>query len=176
MRHTISLQVRPQQGRGYDPPFFSLAGVQTGSGRTKRHSPASANGLVVNHSHMNALVDPSFTELIKPRMSWLTGTGPETVGTWGRVARTLKAEVLGGPALLQRHHVRHNLAAAVPNDKHRSAVPRLDKGRRRGLPAISRDSERRSPEIRYLLVRRVPGASDHSPATQDVSRSWEGGE
>jgi hypothetical protein len=40
--------------------------------RTKRHSPASANGLVVNHSHMNALVEPSFTESINPRMSSLT--------------------------------------------------------------------------------------------------------
>lgn len=39
---------------------------------TKRTSPASAKGLVVNHSHMNALVDPSLTESISPRMSLLT--------------------------------------------------------------------------------------------------------
>ena len=49
-----------------------ISSERPGVGRTKRHSPASANGLVVNHSHMNALVDPSFTESIKPRMSLLT--------------------------------------------------------------------------------------------------------
>ena len=41
---------------------------------TKRASPASTNGLVVNHSHINALVEPSLTELISPRMSLLTMT------------------------------------------------------------------------------------------------------
>lgn len=39
---------------------------------TKRTSPASTNGLVVNHSHIKALVEPSFTELIRPRMSLFT--------------------------------------------------------------------------------------------------------
>ena len=40
--------------------------------RTKRASPASTNGLVVNHSHINALVEASLTESIKPRMSLFT--------------------------------------------------------------------------------------------------------
>lgn len=39
---------------------------------TKRTSPASTNGLVVNHSHMNALVELSFTESMSPRMSLFT--------------------------------------------------------------------------------------------------------
>lgn len=39
---------------------------------TNRASPASTNGFVVNHSHMKALVDPSLTELINPRMSLFT--------------------------------------------------------------------------------------------------------
>ena len=39
---------------------------------TKRASPASMNGFEVNHSHMNALVDPSFTEFMRPRMSLFT--------------------------------------------------------------------------------------------------------
>ena len=41
---------------------------------TKRTSPASTNGLVVNHSHMNALVELSFTESMSPRMSLFTDT------------------------------------------------------------------------------------------------------
>ena len=40
--------------------------------RTNRTSPESLNGFVVNHSHMNALVDPSLTESMRPRMSLFT--------------------------------------------------------------------------------------------------------
>ena len=49
-----------------------VRGREEGVWRTNRHSPASTKGLVVNHSHMNALVVPSFTESIRPRMSLLT--------------------------------------------------------------------------------------------------------
>lgn len=40
--------------------------------RTKRASPESTKGFVVNHSHMKALVDSSLTELSSPWMSLLT--------------------------------------------------------------------------------------------------------
>lgn len=40
--------------------------------RTKRTSPESANGFVVNHSHMNALVELSFTDAMRPWMSLFT--------------------------------------------------------------------------------------------------------
>jgi hypothetical protein len=39
---------------------------------TKRTSPESSHGFVVNHSHMKALVEPSLTELIRPLMSLFT--------------------------------------------------------------------------------------------------------
>lgn len=41
---------------------------------TKRTSPRSNHGFVVNHSHMNALVEPSFTDVTRLWMSLLTGS------------------------------------------------------------------------------------------------------
>ena len=46
----------------------SFAGVHT-----KRTSPESSHGLVVNHSHMKALVEPSLTESMRPLISLFTG-------------------------------------------------------------------------------------------------------
>ena len=40
---------------------------------TKRTSPESSHGFVVNHSHMKALVEPSLTESMRPLMSLFTG-------------------------------------------------------------------------------------------------------
>lgn len=42
------------------------------SSLTNLTSPESSQGLVVNHSHMNAEVEPSLTDLIRPLMSPLT--------------------------------------------------------------------------------------------------------
>lgn len=93
IRDVVNIYIRAQQKGKED------TGI-----RTKRHSPASANGLVVNHSHMNALVDPSFTESIKPRMSLLTARGDHmevrNAQQRGYRTRTLEPEVLGGPPLL----------------------------------------------------------------------------
>ena len=41
--------------------------------RTKRTSPESSHGLVVNHSHMKALVEPSLTDSMRPLISLFTG-------------------------------------------------------------------------------------------------------
>lgn len=97
--------------------------------RTKRHSPLSLNGLVVNHSHMNALVLPSFTESISPRMSLFTTNinvqGKEEMrriqvvsarsGECLRwvVACTFEVNSLRIPALLESHYECHGLAPAL---------------------------------------------------------------
>lgn len=97
--------------------------------RTKRHSPLSLNGLVVNHSHMNALVLPSFTESISPRMSLFTTNidvrdkeeirriqvvSARSSGClrWV-VACTFEVNSLRVPALLESHYECHGLAPAL---------------------------------------------------------------
>lgn len=87
-----------------------------GAGLTKRHSPASANGFVVNHSHMNALVVPSFTLSMSPRMSLLTCVSCFVLLSWeggGGRALTSEFELIRGPILLQCHDIRHRLAPAM---------------------------------------------------------------
>lgn len=97
--------------------------------RTKRHSPLSLNGLVVNHSHMNALVLPSFTEAISPRMSLFTTNinvrdkeeirriqvvSARSSGCLRWVVTcTFEVNSLRVPALLESHYECHGLAPAL---------------------------------------------------------------
>lgn len=81
---------------------------------TKRTSPESSHGFVVNHSHMKALVEPSLTESISPLMSLFTRVAysvTRVVGSGG--ACTLEFECGRCPSLLESHHERHRLTAAV---------------------------------------------------------------
>jgi hypothetical protein len=90
---------------------ISQDGQGVGTEPMNRHSPASANGLVVNHSHMKADVVPALTESINPRMSLFTGGGKELDRRRkmdGR-GRTLELEIAGWPALLHGHHECHSL-------------------------------------------------------------------
>ena len=70
-------------------------------GLTNRHSCTSANGFVVNHSHMKALVDPSFTEFNKPRMSLFTEKGEHHASPLARfdTAKNIRG-TRGGPRKL----------------------------------------------------------------------------
>ena len=53
-------------GVGTEPIYMTVSFLRFGRGKTatltKRTSPRSNHGFVVNHSHMKALVEPSFTE------------------------------------------------------------------------------------------------------------------
>lgn len=98
---------------------------------TNRTSPASAHSFVVNHSHMNTLVEPSFTEVTRPWMSLFTARARQLCTRPARVhgTRTLELQLVGRPALLQRHHIRHRLApAARRGSQHlaRACGPRAD--------------------------------------------------
>ena len=74
---------RPGRGHGADLRWGARGGMSGNQSsrtrgrrwRTKRHSPASTKGLVVNHSHMKALVEPSFTEATSPCISLFTNIG-----------------------------------------------------------------------------------------------------
>jgi hypothetical protein len=75
---------------------------------TNRTSPASTKGFVVNHSHMKALVDPSLTELMRPRRSLFTSS--YWCGwSWRKVLFrfTLEFQLIRGPALLPGHDICH---------------------------------------------------------------------
>ena len=138
----------------------------------------------MNHSHMNALVEPSFTELMRPRMSLFTiqagfksalasqsPSEPQKTRRAG-VECTLELELVRRPALLQRHHVRHSLASTVMPVK-RSERQEGPGSRREGgdasRPAVARNPNGRSLQIRYRIVLGVlpsddrPG-SDHKGA------------
>ena len=59
-------------GVGTEPIYMAIrtSFLRHGKGKTtaltKRTSPRSSHGFVVNHSHMKALVDPSLTEATRP--------------------------------------------------------------------------------------------------------------
>src|SRR6266849_6288591 len=65
---------------------------------------------------MNALVDPSLTESINPRISLLTnhrGKDPESLIICAHLLRTFEPQRVRSPALLLGHNVRHSLTATA---------------------------------------------------------------
>jgi hypothetical protein len=66
---------------------------------------------------MNALVDPSLTESINPRISFLTNhRGREDHESWiicAHLLRTFEPQCVRSPALLSGHNVRHSLTATA---------------------------------------------------------------
>lgn len=123
---------------------------------------------------MNALVDPSLTDSIRPRMSSLTvmvmrSCVCDTASDAFVDIFTLKLELFGRPALLQRHDVRHSLTAATRlffpkkvNDTSLHHEARQEKGQDRFVPATPGYSECRTLKIGYLPVCGI-GSCDHSP-------------
>lgn len=133
------------QGVGTEPICglcSKLVRVNTGKRRpTNRTSPLSAHGFVVNHSHIKALVEPSFTEATRPWISFLTERKIRIFQIEQKKAMlTLKRDCVGGPLLAERHDGSHSLAAA----------------------AWTRDTESRPLQIFDLLVCSVC-TSDNSP-------------
>lgn len=114
---------------------------------TKRASPASTNGLVVNHSHMNALVVPSFTESIRPRISLLTEGIYVSCREVHRNRWRLTFELHLGriPALLQAHDVRHGLAPAGSREGEYSC--RSLQGEKMRPPSKPRNTNSSAPQI-----------------------------
>ena len=103
------------QGVGTDPIFIASddSTPYLYKPLTKRTSPVSTKGLVVNHSHMKALVEWSLTESIRPRRSLFTSTAMSKYmrAVWTSFT-TLEFQLICGPALLLGHDICHCTATA----------------------------------------------------------------
>lgn len=136
---------------------------------TNRTSPASTKGFVVNHSHMKALVDPSFTELMRPRRSLFTSLYQRRwyLTTVIAIYLWISAHPSASLAAWPWHMTLYNYHWPQMGS---SALAMVDE--MKSLPPASRDSKDCPLEIRYVLEFRVLPC-DYSPARVDgLGKFW----